>query len=219
MRQHYPRTSQPYPNHEKTHQHYRSFSLPSPALLALAPTSRAEEGGSAHYLPGATASFIDAFPGYPGGVAVLNYFTYYGGSVAGSGRTLPLGGYHWRLNATCLCRHSSPWAFLDAAGTSLGGYAWGSAIRGALRWMEARPGPAHRSAGRPGPGNARDTANGIGRYDALPVHAGLDQPPARFEAGYPPRRLCAYGRLRGGPACERGQRTTGRSSRASWQAG
>lgn len=51
----------------------------------------AEEGGSAHYLPGATASFIDAFPAKPGGLAVLNYFTYYDASTSPN-RTLLLGG-------------------------------------------------------------------------------------------------------------------------------
>ena len=52
--------------------------------LALAATSRAEQGGSAHYMPGMTASFIDAFPGKPGGLAVLNYFTYYDASAPAS---------------------------------------------------------------------------------------------------------------------------------------
>ena len=63
------------------------------AGLALAPAlnTRAEEGGSAHYLPGATASFIDSFPGKPGGIAAVNYFTYYDAS-AGLNRSLTLGG-------------------------------------------------------------------------------------------------------------------------------
>ena len=58
--------------------------------LALATVSRAEQGGSAHYMPGAAASFIDAFPAKPGGLAVLNYFTYYDASAPAS-RQLPLG--------------------------------------------------------------------------------------------------------------------------------
>jgi len=32
-------------------------------VLSMATTARAEQGGSAHYMPGAMASFIDAFPG------------------------------------------------------------------------------------------------------------------------------------------------------------
>jgi len=58
---------------------------------SLAPVAlRAEEGGSGHYSPGASASFINALPGYPS-IAVVNYFTYYDGSVGGD-RTLALGG-------------------------------------------------------------------------------------------------------------------------------
>jgi hypothetical protein len=41
---------------------------------------RAEEGGSGHYMPGMTASFIDALPGKPG-LAAVNIFTFYKGSV------------------------------------------------------------------------------------------------------------------------------------------
>ncbi len=67
------------------------FLLPAAFLLALAPTTRAEEGGSAHYLPGMVASFMDAFPGEPGGFAVLNDFVHYNADVP-MGRRLPLGG-------------------------------------------------------------------------------------------------------------------------------
>jgi len=67
-----------------------------PRLLALAiatgaawPTAAfAEEGGSGHYAPGASASFVDALPGRPG-LAVANYFMYYDSSASG---TLPIGG-------------------------------------------------------------------------------------------------------------------------------
>src|SRR5512140_3848846 len=58
--------------------------------LALATTSRAEEGGSGHYLPGTTASFSDALPGREA-LAYVNAFTYYNGSAGGS-RQLELGG-------------------------------------------------------------------------------------------------------------------------------
>ncbi|MFN0066364.1 MAG: hypothetical protein ACKVYV_01895, partial [Limisphaerales bacterium] len=70
----------------------QSLLLASAAcLLALTSASRAEEGGSAHYMPGGVASFIDAFPGKPGAIATLGIFTYYDGS-APANRTLPLGG-------------------------------------------------------------------------------------------------------------------------------
>ena len=43
---------------------------------------QAEEAGSGHYLPGATASFIDTLPGKEA-FAYVNAFTYYNGSVGG----------------------------------------------------------------------------------------------------------------------------------------
>jgi hypothetical protein len=59
------------------------------AVAALAAPSIAEEGGSGHYSPGASASLIDALP-YEPGVAYVNQFVYYGGEVS-AGRRLPLG--------------------------------------------------------------------------------------------------------------------------------
>jgi len=50
----------------------------------------AEEGGSGHYAPGASASFIDTLPGKPG-LAIANFFNYYDGSASISG-PLPIGG-------------------------------------------------------------------------------------------------------------------------------
>ena len=59
-------------------------------LAALPLTLCAEEGGGGHYMPGATASFIDALP-YEPGFAYVNQFLYYGGDLSGSA-SLPLGG-------------------------------------------------------------------------------------------------------------------------------
>jgi hypothetical protein len=64
-------------------------------------TADANQDGRAHFMPGSVASFIDGFPGKPGGVAVLNYFTYYDASAsAGPNRQLPLGGLVADLDAT-----------------------------------------------------------------------------------------------------------------------
>jgi len=56
--------------------------LPTLALAAclLPSLAPAEEGGSAHYLPGATSDFIDTLPGQTG-LVVANAFTYYHGSA------------------------------------------------------------------------------------------------------------------------------------------
>jgi hypothetical protein len=60
-------------------------------LAILVPLSaHAEEGGSGHYMPGATASFIDALPGKPG-LAIANFFNYYDGSASGT-KQMPRGG-------------------------------------------------------------------------------------------------------------------------------
>ena len=59
-------------------------------LLAVAGRVGAEEGGSGHYIPGATASFIDLMPGKPS-LVYLNAFLYYSGS-ASARRDIPIAG-------------------------------------------------------------------------------------------------------------------------------
>ena len=139
--------------------------------LALATASRAEEGGSAHYLPGTAASFIDAFPGQPGGLAVLNYFTYYDAS-APINRSLPLGGLLTAgIDATVYADtiaavYQTPWQVLG------GGFAFGAAVP--YVWMEVK-GQAQRvgPTGNPGPVfTARDTANGLGDMTLIPFMLG-----------------------------------------------
>lgn len=109
------------------------FSVSISCALAIVATSIAEEGGSAHYLPGTAASFIDAFPGKPGGLAVLNYFTYYDAS-APVNRQLPLGGFLTAgIDATVYADtlaavYQTPWQVLD------GGLAFGLAVP--YVWME-----------------------------------------------------------------------------------
>jgi hypothetical protein len=139
--------------------------------LALTPSLRAEQGGSAHYMPGAAASFIDAFPGKPGGIAVLNYFTYYDAEVAPS-RQLPLGGFLAAdIDATVYADtiaaiYQTPWEVLG------GGFAFGVAVP--YVWLEVeaqaqRIGPG----GVPGPVfDARDTANGVGDITIYPFMLG-----------------------------------------------
>src|SRR5512138_1308117 len=139
--------------------------------LALAATSRAEEGGSAHYTPGTTASFIDAFPGQPGGLAVLNYFAYYDAKAPVS-RTLEFGGLltanaHATAYADTLVGiYQAPWNVLG------GGLAFGAAVP--CVWVEVR-GQAQSLGpnGVPGPVfNARDTANGVGDMTLIPFMLG-----------------------------------------------
>ena len=141
------------------------------SALALAISTRAEEGGSAHYMPGANASFIDAFPAKPGGIAVLDFFTYYKGSALGD-RQLPLGGLLTSgIDATVYANtvaaiYQTPWNVLG------GGLAMGVAVP--YVWVEVS-GEAQRISRRGQPGerfSARDTANGIGDITVYPFMLG-----------------------------------------------
>jgi hypothetical protein len=161
--------------------------------LALAATSRAEQGGSAHYMPGAAASFIDAFPGKPGGWAVLNFFTYYDAGVD-AGRQLPLHGF---LTAgvdatvyadTVVAVYQTPWDVLG------GGLALGVAVP--YVWLEVE-GQAQRigPGGVPGPVlGVRDTANGIGDMTIYPFMLGWTNPVKDLKR-CPSRHLCAHRRI------------------------
>src|SRR5690349_21520861 len=60
------------------------------AVCATNVTSRAEEGAAGHYMPGTTATFIDALPGKPGFV-LADAFTYYDADTSLS-RPILLGG-------------------------------------------------------------------------------------------------------------------------------
>lgn len=140
-------------------------------VLALTATVRAEEGGSAHYMPGTTASFIDAFPGTSGSVAVVNYFTYYDAKAPINVR-LPIGGLLGaELRATA---YADTIAALYQSKVSVlgGGLAFGLAVPYVS--LEVK-GQAQRvnPAGVPGPVfQARDTASGIGDLTLIPLMLG-----------------------------------------------
>lgn len=141
------------------------------ALFGTSYPARAEEGGSAHYLPGQTASFIDAFPGKPGGLAVFNYFTCYEASTSPN-LNLPLGGLITAgIDATVYADtlaavYQTPWDVLG------GGLAFGVAVP--YVWVEVE-GSAQRigPGGVPGPVfSARDTEVGIGDMTIIPFMLG-----------------------------------------------
>jgi hypothetical protein len=144
------------------------------ALAAsLAPvTLRAEEGGSGHYLPGAMASFIDALPGREA-FAYVNAFTYYNGSASGSLRLNPAGqvavnvhGMVYANSSTLL--YQTPWKILD------GQYA--AAVTIPYVWMEVK---GNVQIG-PITGNRRDTANGVGDIELLPLMLGWTNGDLKF---------------------------------------
>lgn len=141
------------------------------AGLVSANYLRAEEGGSGHYLPGAMASFIDAFPGQPGALATMGYFTYYGGGASGD-RTLPWNGLLTAgIDATVFSGTIA--AIYQVPGEVLGG---GFAFGGTLPyvWMEVE---GSAQAILPGGGlgppiSSRDYANGVGDIALIPFMLG-----------------------------------------------
>lgn len=64
--------------------------IPSLAAVLATPALQAEEGGAAHYAPGAMSSAVDMLPGRET-FAYANVFTYYGGD-AGASKTFRFGG-------------------------------------------------------------------------------------------------------------------------------
>jgi hypothetical protein len=140
---------------------------------SLAPrTLHAEEAGSGHYLPGATASFIDTLPGKEA-FAYVNAFTYYNGSAGGS-RQLDLGGQvvaniDGTVYAdTSFFLYETPWRFLG------GQYAAAVAIP--YVWMDVK---GNVQVG-PVTGNRRDTADGIGDMEILPLMLGWTNGDVKF---------------------------------------
>lgn len=132
---------------------------------------RAEEGGSGHYLPGTTASVVDAFPGKSEALAVLNYYTFYDAKASGS-RSLLLGGLlatevSATVHADTLAGvYQTPWMLLD------GGVAFGLAVP--YVWLKVEGETRRlRPDAPPGPVvGIRDTTDGVGDLTLIPVMVG-----------------------------------------------
>ncbi len=140
------------------------------AMVMIFPISAfAEEGGSGHYMPGATASFIDALPGKPG-PAVANFFAFYDGS-ADIGKRLPFGGMVTAgLDAKAYA--DTVVALYRTPLTVMGGhYVVGVAVP--YVWMEVKgdvqmTGPRGNSVTK----TVKDTANGFGDITVYPFLLG-----------------------------------------------
>jgi len=137
--------------------------------LALASTVRAEQSGSGHYISGATASFIDAFPGQPG-FGAENIFFYYNNANANASRGLPLGG-NIALNVDASAYADTSLIWYQAPLDILGGspvfavaipYVWAKVSASGV--IDTRLGSTSPSRS--------DTANGIGDIEFWPVWLG-----------------------------------------------
>ena len=165
-------------------------------------SSRAEEAAGGHYIPGATATFIDALPGKTAFV-VADAFTYYDGKASVT-RPILFNGL-LTLDAHATVYADTVFGLYQTPLQLLGGnYAAGIAIP--YMWMEVKgqvqaTGPL---PGSPPPVSMRDTANGVGDITIYPfilgwtnamdlkydVRLGIYAPTGPYEAG----RLANTGR-------------------------
>lgn len=144
--------------------------LPTLAVTLLAAVSHAEEGAGGHYLPGATATFIDTLPGKPAFV-IANAFTYYDGK-ASVGKPIDFGG-QVTLNAHATCYADTLFGIYQTPVQILGGnYAVAAAIP--FVWLEVKGtvvppiGPSF---------NKSDSASGLGDIAFYPFMLGWTNGP------------------------------------------
>jgi hypothetical protein len=138
-------------------------------VLALAGTARAEQGGSGHYVSGATASFIDEYPGQPG-FGAEDIFFYYNNANANASRGLPFGG-NVALNVDASVYANTPLVFYQAPVDILGGNPV-FAVAIPYVWMKVTAsGVINTRLGSVSPSKS-DTANGIGDIEFWPVWLG-----------------------------------------------
>jgi hypothetical protein len=163
-------------------------------ILATSATfsASAEESAGGHYIPGATADFLDALPGTPGALSYMNVPYFYDGSRSRS-RGLDFGGVialdvSAQVRAdTSLLLYETEWRFLGAE------YAVGVAIP----WVSVevsgtvQPGRFARLTRR-----VNDKAEGLGDIQLIPIMLGWQSgdlkwgtnfsiyaPTGEFEAG------------------------------------
>ena len=140
------------------------------AAAILVPLStHAEEGGSGHYAPGATADFIDTLPGKPG-LEIANFFNFYNGNAEFSQR-LPFGGLiTGGIDATCYS--DTVVAVYETPLKLLGGY-YAVGVTIPFVWMRAN-GKAQVTGplGNTITSTVRDKASGIGDIMFYPFMLG-----------------------------------------------
>lgn len=136
----------------------KNLFIHASALTLAAAVAHAEEGGSGHYAPGATADFIDALPGKPALVAA-NAFTFYHGSA-----TPPIDfAGNLTANARADLYADSIFALYETPLTLLGGnYAVATVIP--YVWLKVD--------GKVGPLKVSDSTSGLGDIELIPFILG-----------------------------------------------
>ena len=133
----------------------------------------AEEGGSGHYQPGTTSSFIDMLPDRATSTFVYaNAFTYYQGS-AGASRDLQLGGQVAANIKTTFYADTSIFLY-QAPWTLLGGQ-YAAALAVPYVWLDVKASLLLSSKRFTLGRQARGTDNGFGDVELLPSDVRLDK--------------------------------------------
>lgn len=129
----------------------------------------AEEGGAGHYMPGATATFIDALPGKPA-FLIANAYTYYDASVSHD-RPLEFGGL-LTLNPQATAHADTIMGLWETPLQLLGGN-YAASILIPYVWMEV-DGQVQRAGPLGGTQSVfvRDTASGLGDLLLYPFMLG-----------------------------------------------
>jgi len=153
----------------------KSNSLFTVVIVAtwLTPALRAEEGGSGHYMPGAAASFIDAFPGRTT-LAAVPSFVYYSGEAGGSREITIIGGLALNLEATAYAA-TLPLIYQTPLELLGGHYAAGVVIP--YVWVETKGTLTLANQTR----QRRDTANGLGDVALLPFMWGWTRGDLKYD--------------------------------------
>jgi len=141
---------------------FKRLFIRASALALAGSIVHAEEGGSGHYAPGATADFIDALPGKPGFV-FANAFTYYHGETT---PPIDLAG-NITLNAQATLYADSIFALYETPLTLLGGnYAVAAVIP--YVWLkidgDVKAGPLNPKRS--------DSTSGLGDIELIPFILG-----------------------------------------------
>ena len=140
------------------------------ALGDMSPTQlHAEQGGAGHYIPGATASFIDASPGKPGWV-LENIFMNYNDGTFGGSRGVPFGA-NIALNVTANATAATPLIMFSPDVRILGGLP-SFAVAVPYVWMDVKASGTIDLGGVTQSVPREDKANGLGDIEVIPFMLG-----------------------------------------------
>jgi hypothetical protein len=132
----------------------------------------AEEGANGHYVPGATADFMDTLPRNPG-LAAVNSFTFYNGG-AGFGQPFEFGGrLDLGVEATV---YADTTGLLDGTTLRLFGGSYAVCVALPVVWIEAKA--RTEESGPHGPvlaHDVKDSASGLGDIALVPFILGWNQ--------------------------------------------